>query len=247
MHVLIFTGGNAPFPQDTRFYFSHAPKVDYVIAADSGLDTLEAFRLFYKDSYDFSPDFIVGDMDSLRDSSLLQKYSSVRTELYKRDQDFTDTELALQHAHSLLKEPGQNMITLLGGDGGQMEHTLAIYDSFSTEYHADVWLTTKRVVCYVQDGHTLKFNGLNTDHKISVMRTSKSYSGGKVITSGLAWEGTVFRKEGMPSISNRIKHVNFATQEPVSISAEGDNFLVLLPLDATVWYPEPTESKARKK
>ena len=54
MHVLIFTGGQAPLPRDTTFYFAHAPKVDYVIAADAGLDTLESYRHFYDGNYDFS-------------------------------------------------------------------------------------------------------------------------------------------------------------------------------------------------
>ncbi len=238
MHVLIFTGGQAPLPRDTTFYFAHAPKVDYVIAADAGLDTLESYRHFYDGNYDFSPNFILGDMDSIKDSSLLQKYSNVKSEVYNCDKDFTDTELALQHAHSLFKNsPEEGMITLVGGDGGKTEHTLAIYDSFSFDYHADVWLTPTRVLCFVKQGHKIKFAGINTEQKISVLRTSKNFSSGYVESKGLEWEGEKFRKEGMPSISNRLNAKCYASREPCTLTAYEADFIVVLPIDSTVWHP----------
>ena len=119
MHVVVFTGGQAPLPNDTVFYFAHTPKIDYIIAADEGLDTLEAYRHFYGTTHNFRPDYILGDMDSLKDESLLKKYASVHTEIYNTEKDYTDTELAIQKAESLgLNRRRGDMITLIGGSGG---------------------------------------------------------------------------------------------------------------------------------
>ena len=62
MHIVIFTGGESPEPRLTESYFScHKP--DYVIAADSGLLTLERYKSHFGEQ--FFPDAILGDMDSL--------------------------------------------------------------------------------------------------------------------------------------------------------------------------------------
>ena len=242
MHILVFTGGNSPLPHNTVFYSSRAPELDYVIAADSGLDTLEAFRHFYGNSYDLSPDFIIGDMDSLRDMSLLQKYADVPSEIYNRDKNFTDTELALQKAVSLLPKEGNNRITLIGGGGGEYaDHFLGIIDTFATPYHADFWLCGQQAICYLGKDMRLEVSNVRPEQRISVARVPSFYTGGVIETEGLEWESRVFRKEGMPSISNRIatahsSHAsaqqNASAQQKVTFTVREQAFLVIVPITA---------------
>ncbi|WPR01240.1 thiamine diphosphokinase, partial [Treponema pallidum] len=63
----------------------YLPAYDLLIAADSGLDTALQFGLV--------PDFVIGDMDSVKDNLFIQACDKTRTHLFPRDKDFTDTEL----------------------------------------------------------------------------------------------------------------------------------------------------------
>ncbi|MCH5294796.1 MAG: thiamine diphosphokinase [Treponema sp.] len=237
MHILIFTGGMAPEPGSASFFLKQAPEADFIIAADSGLDTLEEYRKFYAGEHDFEPDLILGDFDSIKDRTLLERYAHVRTEPYDRDKDFTDTELALIHAAKKASSREKDMITLLGGDGGRIDHLIAIYDSFSEDYHADVWLTSSCAVWYVGDGRSLEFSGGGKDGSVSFARTTERFSGSRLETCGLEWEGPVFREHGMASISNRIKAEYLCASKPVTVRARGGAFLAFLPLDAAVRRP----------
>lgn len=234
MHIVIFTGGEAPLPHDTVFYFSHAPVIDKVIAADSGLDLLEAYSHFYGSTYDFKPDLIIGDMDSLKDTSLLQKYGKTRAEIFNRTKDFTDTELALQRAVEFVGDRASGRITLVGGCGGTIDHFISIYDSFSTPFHADFWLGKHELVCCLPAGSRLLVSNVRPDQRISVARLTSAFSGGGIQTEGLEWEWRSFRKNGMPSISNRISDDFYGRKKPVSISVTEGSFLVIVPQSAVL-------------
>jgi thiamine pyrophosphokinase len=77
--------------------------MDLIVAADSGLEPALAAGL--------SPDFVVGDMDSLSDISLLDRFPPSHVLTFPRDKDETDTEIGLR----IMKERGCADITLAGG------------------------------------------------------------------------------------------------------------------------------------
>ena len=234
MHIVIFTGGESPLPEDARTYFENMPEPDLVIAADSGLDSAELYRKHFAGWRDFSPDRIIGDMDSLSDRSLLEKYADAGTEILSRDKDFTDTELALQLAKSICGERKRDLITLIGGNGGRADHFIGIYETFSSEAHADLWLCGNQVICCVEDGDLLKVSGLKADDYISVSRTASSFTGGIMESEGLKWGSEVMRKSGMPSISNRISEEFYESGKPVVFKPKGGTFLVFVPLRAVI-------------
>lgn len=68
------------------------------------------------------PDFIIGDMDSA-EPELLSSLESAGTKIlrFPAEKDELDTELALDEAIKY----GATTITLLGGTGGRLDHTLA--------------------------------------------------------------------------------------------------------------------------
>src|SRR5512138_667998 len=103
MEALLVTGGEAP---PFARLASRIPGFGLVCAADSGLDTLVAWGI--------APDIIVGDLDSVSDPSLVDRFPSARLAIEPRDKDETDTELGLR----ALSEAGAGRIVLAGGGGG---------------------------------------------------------------------------------------------------------------------------------
>lgn len=238
MHAVIFTGGEAPLPQNTAYYFAGTPPIDYIVAADSGLDTLEAYRHFYGSTVNFKPNFILGDMDSLKDKSLLEKYSGVKSEIYNRDKDYTDTELALMQAVKVAPDRDNDTVTLIGGSGGLMDHCLGVFETFAQNYHADVWLTKEQVVCCLEETFAIEMSNLTPKDRISIARAPYFFTGGKLKSEGLAWESPGFRESGMPSISNRIAVDYYQEKRPVKLMAQEGRVLVFIPFHTHVHHPE---------
>lgn len=233
MQIVIFTGGLSPKPEDTENYFN-SKKIDFVIAADSGLDTLKIFNDFYEEK--FQPNFILGDMDSIQDKSLLAKYPSASVEEFPRDKDYTDTELALVKAKDISSDYKNEKIsvTLIGGAGGRIDHLLGVYDTFSTKFHADVWLYEKQALYYIKKNDYLKITNLNEKDNVSISRINGKRKGGSLKSNGLEWECKLFRKEGMPSISNRISYKCLSQKVPVELTVKCGIFMLIVPIASSV-------------
>ncbi|WP_352419964.1 thiamine diphosphokinase [Proteiniborus sp.] len=110
MKALIISNGNLN-DIDIDYYFQNA---DIVICADGG-----ARHLF---SENLTPDFIIGDLDSL-DLEILNRFKRVGVGLQKHSthKDKTDTELSIEYAI----EKGANDIVLLGAIGSRLDHSMA--------------------------------------------------------------------------------------------------------------------------
>lgn len=124
----------------------HAPQVPVVIpdragclivAADSGLDYVARQGLY--------PDAIVGDMDSLADHSLLDRFPDAVVERYDRAKDLTDTEIALEYLWKENVKP----VTILGGGGGRLDHLLGIVALFERDRYPYRWITDREEVVLV--------------------------------------------------------------------------------------------------
>lgn len=127
----IFTGG-------TVDCLAEAPgDGDFIICADSGYITAKRFG--------FVPDLLVGDFDSLDlstvDKNELEKIEKITVPAVKDD---TDTQLAVDIAISR----GANKITIIGGLGGRLDHTLS--NVFLLEYIYD-----KGIDCVLTDGQSV--------------------------------------------------------------------------------------------
>lgn len=86
----------------------------YLICADGGANHLEKLGI--------SPDILIGDFDSISDS-ILEDYKTKGIEVvpFPPEKDYTDSELAVETAIN----KGFKEITILGGIGSRMDHTLA--------------------------------------------------------------------------------------------------------------------------
>lgn len=105
--VLVVTGGDAVPPEALE----GLGPVDFVVAADSGLDHAQRLGL--------EPDVVIGDFDSVSDAALGAFSGPI--ERHPVAKDATDLELALRHA----VERDPDRIVVVGGHGGRMDHLLA--------------------------------------------------------------------------------------------------------------------------
>jgi thiamine pyrophosphokinase len=111
MTVIIFSGGTY---RDLDFYRPYTRDADLIIAADSGGAALLALGV--------TPGLLVGDMDSIgADAFSALKDKGVEVIEVPPEKDFTDSELALRIA----LERGAGDITIFGGVGDRLDHTLA--------------------------------------------------------------------------------------------------------------------------
>jgi thiamine pyrophosphokinase len=108
--IIIFANGELPNLNNTRAILRDD---DFIICADGGVRHASAL--------DLKPDLIIGDMDSI-DRALLQKLQDedIPIELFPRDKDETDLELAIKFAIGL--EPKK--IVIVAALGGRIDHTL---------------------------------------------------------------------------------------------------------------------------
>ena len=109
--IIIFANGELPDINKARAVLRDD---DHIICADGGTR--------HASSLDLKPALIIGDMDSA-DTSLLKKLQDegVPLELYPRDKNETDLELAIQRAIEL--DPKE--IVIMAALGGRLDQTLA--------------------------------------------------------------------------------------------------------------------------
>ena len=248
-------------------------KPDFVVAADSGLESLRSWQAHYEAlGFDFSPDAILGDFDSLGEKKILDEYDESLVERSTPHKDLTDTEMALFKALSLAQAKekprrfflrfsrapqvkeitnekaksargGRPIIALIGGGGTKRaDHFLGIYNLFGTKIAPDAWLCGEQVF-YRAERSSFSISGLKEGDIISVARTAQKNRGGKIRSQGLEWESPLFRKVGMPSISNTIKKEWARQGLPVKIEFLRGSFVLIAPLSASVLLDERSKGK----
>lgn len=190
---LIITGGESP---PVKIIRQEADQSSIIVAADSGFDT--ALRC------GITPDFVVGDMDSVISNGQLESFPGDRVLRHPHDKDDTDTEIALK----LVREKGMKYIVLIGGGGGRLDHLIGILSLFDRDNRPDEWYTGYEHVFSIYDGFELHDA---VGHRVSLFpagkeRCTMTSSGLKWPLDGLSWE------KGDVGISNEITDNNMTIQ-----------------------------------
>jgi len=108
--VIIFANGELPNVEKAR---ALVKADDYIICADGG--THHALAL------EITPHLVIGDMDSVTKPEMERlKKADVLIELYPRDKNETDLELALNRA----LEKGPSSILIVGALGGRLDQAV---------------------------------------------------------------------------------------------------------------------------
>lgn len=111
--ILVVAGGETAPPTALR---AALPRVDLVVAADSGVHHARALGLHV--------DHVVGDLDSVRAADLDAAVGAgAQVERFPAEKDQTDLELALERA-SALGGPGSSLVVVASA-GGRLDHALA--------------------------------------------------------------------------------------------------------------------------
>jgi thiamine pyrophosphokinase len=152
-------------------------------------------------------------MDSLGDLSLLDKYPPERVLRYPADKDFTDTELAL----NLLFEKGCAEVTLAGGGGGRLDHTLAIAALFEREDAPSRWFTAHEEIVLVKGAFRQRACAGNI---VSVFPIGAGPW--KAASVGLKWPLDAVRwRRGYSGVSN------VAVADSIAVTALAGRFLLI--------------------
>jgi thiamine pyrophosphokinase len=205
--ALLVCGGAAPPRHAVQHLFARA---SYICAADSGLDTLEAWQLV--------PQLIVGDMDSLSNRGLLSRYRESGSIILEQNsyKDDTDTETALRE----LKKRGHQTIIVLGGGGGRIDHLLAIHALFLRPDGPHEWYTDKERLVKLEKPREFR---IGCGQVVSAFPLAQCASGMK--SQGLEWplDGLVW-EPGYFGISNQ------STNETIMVDPGRNGLLLILPL-----------------
>ena len=205
--IIIFANGDLPDLNKARALLRAE---DFIICADGG--TRHALALGLK------PDLVIGDMDSIQKDQWQQlEQVGVSIELYPRDKNETDLELAITSA--IEHEP--NEIIIVAALGGRLDQTLANITLLNTTQYA-----TRNIrlddgveeIFFCRD--QVQVQGRSGDI-ISLIPWGKPVHG--IQTSGLRWalESETLFPEKTRGISNEM------LSKKASIRIQSGNLLVI--------------------
>lgn len=185
MRAALCIGGEAP---DVKKINSIIEGMDIIAAADSGFDTLYRAGI--------EPDFLVGDMDSTEYPDRVSAYPREKVEIFSRDKEETDTEIALRR----LYERGIEDVTLIGGGGGRLDHLLGIVTLFDRDIRPREWYTGYDRVVSIEE--IISLHGLEG---LTVSLFPAGKEGCRIKSTGLKWPlDTLVWEKGDAGISNLV-------------------------------------------
>ena len=210
---IIFTGGEAPNGQIIKRLIETEAKDALFVAADSGLAAAQDAGV--------TPDWIIGDFDSLDNESRLDNFPQECVIRFEQDKDYTDTELAF----SLAVEKGCNEIWLIGGGGGRIDHLFGIRSLFERELFPGRWITKAEDIRCINAGESqtefsilLEKNAVVSVFPLGAGPWEAQSAGLKWPLSNLPWD------RGFFGLSN------VAVDGTFSITAKSGRFMVILPI-----------------
>jgi len=207
MLSIIFTGGDAPDSRKVKQILEQVSDA-LIIAADSGFDT--AVKAGIK------PQYVIGDMDSVKDKESLAAVPPQNVIRHQRDKDYTDTELAFL----LAKEKGADDVWIIGGGGGRIDHLFAIRSLFERKEFPRRWITAMEDIYCIEEENTDQFTAEN-GAIVSVFVLGDGPW--EVKSSGLKWQ-----LEGWPWGKGVFGLSNVAVDGNFSITVKKGRFMVIL-------------------
>jgi len=209
---IVFTGGEGPQTDLIKRLIEQEAKGAILVAADSGFLAVEKAGL--------TPDFVIGDMDSLEDPSRLAALLPKSVIRYEHDKDYTDTELAF----SLAVEKGCRQIWIIGGGGGRIDHLFAIRSLFERDVFPRRWVTNTADIRCIDAGSENNELCLKLEKGAVVSVFPLGAGQWEAKSTGLKW-----KLEGLPWERGFFGLSNVAVDGEFSIKAQKGRFLAILP------------------
>ena len=184
---------------------------DFVICLDGGYDIAAAEHIL--------PDLIMGDMDSL-EGNLPE---NVPIERFKPEKDYSDLELALKKAAQL----NAVNVTVIGGIGGRLDHTIANIQLLSqyTNCFDSLIMKDGRNKCFVINENQKKGIALPYDDNsyFSVFSLSEKCTGLTINNAKYPLTDYTLPRTGSLCVSNE-----FIGEKDAVISIENGTLLVII-------------------
>lgn len=219
MRIGIFTGGKHAKAKTAKAFLEKSP-LDYIIAADSGLEKADKLGL--------QPDLIIGDFDSLEDISLLDKHKKAKIEAFPVDKDFTDTELAMNVATKKTNKSKDEIIIFGAGGCKRLDHLIYFLRIFENELPPAVWLFNSGIAfclsAEIQNRLELTLP-LNTTLSVFHINSQNPFAKNpppKLLSNGLHWELNLLDWHKFCSISNR------NDKENITFHVQAGRFLLII-------------------
>jgi thiamine pyrophosphokinase len=112
--LLILANGDWGGDSDRTRLHALVQRASHIVAVDGALDRAS--------QYGIKADTLIGDLDSLLDTSRLEeRFPGLEIHRYPEDKDWTDLELAIDWA----VEQAPASIVVFGAAGGRIDHTMA--------------------------------------------------------------------------------------------------------------------------
>ena len=173
MRAIIFANGELRHPESVAALIQDG---DYIIAADGGSRHCAQLGI--------TPDLVVGDFDSIDEAELhALQISGTRLVRYDRRKDFTDLELALEHARKI----GASKTLVFAALGRRWDQTLAnlLLPAVQTLSGLEVRLIDgKQEIFLLRGGESCSLEGSLGD-TISLIPLTREAQG--VLTQGLEY------------------------------------------------------------
>jgi len=211
---IIFTGGEGPQSDAVKRLLETTAEGALFIAADSGLAAAQDAGV--------TPDWVIGDFDSLEDESRLSGLPSQRVVRFEKDKDYTDTELAF----SLAAEKGCDEIWIIGGGGGRIDHLFGIRSLFERELFPDRWITGKEDIRCLDSGESQIELSLSLEKDAVVSVFPLGAGPWEAQSRGLKWP-----LSNLPWDRGFFGLSNIAFSGDFTITAKSGRFMVILALN----------------
>ena len=181
--ALIFSGGLGPEYKRVEKLLDES---GIIVAADSGWDLAVSMYI--------TPDYYIGDLDSISDKKSLELIPEERKLIFPPDKDYTDTDLAIK----FVEDKDYRDIVLIGGGGGRIDHLIALTTLFNRDIKPLEWYTAEERIVYTAR------NSSFSSRRGQTISLFACYGGeGVVSTEGLQWELENFKLDSSSfSLSN---------------------------------------------
>ena len=185
-------------------------KSNFTICIDGGYDIAL--------NHGITPDLLMGDFDSIS----AQLPEDIQIERFLPEKDYTDLELALKKALDL----NTKNVTIVGGMGGRMDHTMAniqLLSSYADKFNTLVMLDGRNK-CFImgKNGHETMTIKAENDSYISLFSLSEKCTG--ITISGVKYplKNHTLSREFPLGVSNEFK------EKDAILSIENGTLLVVI-------------------
>jgi thiamine pyrophosphokinase len=195
-----------------------AESADVILAADGGANYLVELGL--------RPDIAVGDFDSISPDAK----AAAKTLIHIEDQNYSDCDKLLR----LVSENGWRAVTLIGAEGGRVDHVLGILQSAA---RADVGV----FIAYRQQFGAILRGPVRASFKVAGKFSLMSiYDCHGVDLTGARWplEGAEFSIRSGSSLSNE-------AEERIEVSIESGAAILLHGYDGLPYWPDTDRLSAQ--